>query len=72
MILTLDSKRRVTISAAPAPASPGDQFEAKFDAEEDRVIFKRRTNWLDIWKQRPVPMDEAPSRSRAMPKKLKL
>ena len=75
MVVTLDSKRRVTISAAVAPASPGDQFEAKFDPDEDQVILKRikrRTKWMEIWKQCPVLMDELPARSRELPKKPKL
>ncbi len=75
MIVTLDNKRRVSIPAAVAPAMPGDQFDASFDAEEDVVILrrvKRKANWLEIWKQCPVPMDDVPPRSRELPKKLKL
>lgn len=75
VIVTLDSKRRVSIPAAVAPATPGDQFDASFDAEEDVVILrrvKRKADWLAVWKQCPVPMDDLPPRSREMPKKLKL
>ena len=75
MIVTLDNKRRVSIPAALAPAMPGDQFDASFDAEEDVVILrrvKRKANWLEIWRQCPVPMDDVPPRSRELPKKLKL
>jgi len=75
MIVTLDAKRRLTISASLAPASPGDQFEARFDAEEDSVILrriKRKTKWLEIWKQCPQPLDDLPPRSRELPKKLRL
>jgi hypothetical protein len=75
MVVTLDDKRRVSIPAALAPASPGDQFDATFDPEEDTVTLrriKRKTKWLDIWKQCPVPMDELPRRSREMAKKIKL
>jgi hypothetical protein len=75
MIVTLDSKRRLTISAALAPAAPGDQFDARFDADEDVVTLRRirrKTKWLDIWKQCPVPMDDVAARSRETPKKLKL
>jgi hypothetical protein len=74
MIVTLDEKRRLTISASLAPASPGDQFEARFDVEHDAIILlriKRKTKWLEIWKQCPEPMDELP-RGRELPKKLKL
>jgi hypothetical protein len=75
VIVTLDSKRRLTISPSLAPASPGDQFDAKFDADDDVVILrriKRRVKWLDVWKQCPVPMDDLPPRGREMPKRLKL
>jgi hypothetical protein len=75
MIVTLDAKRRVSIPAALAPAAPGDQFDASFDAEEDVVRLrriKRKSDWLEIWKQCPVPMDGLPSRRREMPKKLDL
>jgi hypothetical protein len=75
MVLTLDSKRRLTISAALAPASPGDQFDARFDPEEDVVILrriKRKKDWLKVWKECPVPMDDLPPRRRELPKKLKL
>jgi hypothetical protein len=53
MIVTLDAKRRVSIPAALAPAAPGDQFEASFDAEDDIVLLrrlKRKPNWLEVWK----------------------
>ena len=75
MIVTLDAKRRVSIPAALAPATPGDQFDASFDAEEDVVLLrrlKRKPNWLEVWKQCPVPMDDLPPRSRELPKKRKL
>ena len=65
----------VRIPVALAPTAPGDQFEASFDAEDDVVILrrlKRKPNWLEVWKQCPVPMDDLPPRSREMPKKLKL
>jgi hypothetical protein len=74
MIVTLDAKRRVSIPAALAPAAPGDQFEASFDPEDDAVILRRlarKANWLKVWKQCPVPMDEVPPRSRELPKRLK-
>lgn len=75
MIVTLDAKRRLSIPATLAPAKPGDQFDAVFDAEEDAVIFRRisrRKSWLDVMKACPVPMDDLPPRSRELPKKLKL
>ncbi len=73
MIVTLDAKRRVSIPVALAPAAPGDQFDASFDAEDDVVILrriKRKANWLEVWKQCPVEMDDLPPRSRELPKKL--
>jgi hypothetical protein len=75
MVVTLDSKRRLTVSASLAPSAPGDQFEATFDAEEDTVVLrriKRKANWLEVWKQCPVPMDDLPPRARELPKKRKL
>ena len=75
MIVTLDAKRRVSIPFALAPATPGDQFDASFDAEDDVVILrrlKRKPNWLEVWKQCPVPMDDLPPRNRERPKRLKL
>ena len=75
MIVTLDAKRRVSIPASLAPAVPGDRFEARFDPEEDVVTLrrvKRTPNWLELWKQCPVPMDDLPPRSRELPKKGRL
>jgi hypothetical protein len=75
MIVTLDAKRRVSIPAALAPASPGDQFEASFDEDEDAVVLRRvprRKSWLQVMKECPVPMDDLPARSRELPKKPKL
>jgi hypothetical protein len=75
MIVTLDAKHRVSIPAAVAPTTPGDQFDASFDAEEDVVVLrriKRKTGWLEVWKKCPTPMDDLPPRGKEMPKKLKL
>lgn len=75
MIVILDSKRRLTVAASLAPAAPGDCFDAQFDADEDAIIFrriKRKANWLEIWQQCPVPMDDLPPRRRELPKRVKL
>jgi hypothetical protein len=75
MVLTLDDKRRLTISTSLAPAAPGDQFDATFDPEEDVVVLrriKRKSNWLKTLKACPVPMDDLPARSRELPKDRKL
>jgi hypothetical protein len=75
MIVTLDSKRRLTIPVDLAPTTPGDRFEAIFDPDEDVVFFrriKRKSGWLKIWKSCPVPMDNLPPRSRELPRKIKL
>ncbi|MCW5558607.1 MAG: hypothetical protein KIT22_12340 [Verrucomicrobiae bacterium] len=75
MIVTLDSKRRLTVAAALAPASPGDCFDAQYDTDEDTIIFRRirrKASWLETWRQCPVPVDEIPPRSRELPKKVKL
>ena len=60
MIVTLDSKRRLTVPAA-VPAKPGDHFLIDFDAEEDALMCRRiasKPNWLKVLKACPVPMDE--------------
>jgi hypothetical protein len=75
MVLTLDAKRRITLASSLAPASPGDQFDATFDPEEDVVVLrriKRKRDWLKTLKACPVSMDDLPARSREFPKKLKL
>jgi bifunctional DNA-binding transcriptional regulator/antitoxin component of YhaV-PrlF toxin-antitoxin module len=76
MIVTLDSKRRLTIPAALAPAAAGDAFDAIYDQQEDEIVLRRvkrkRESWLDVLKKCPVPMDDLPPRSREYPKKLKL
>lgn len=71
----MDSKRRLSVPATLAPAKPGDQFDATFDADEDVVVLRRlprRKSWLRVMKECPVPMDDLPSRGRELPKKLKL
>jgi len=75
MIVTLDAKRRLSIPAALAPAAPGDQFDARYDADDDTVILrrvKRKASWLEVLKKCPVPMDDLPPRSRDLPRKLNL
>jgi hypothetical protein len=70
MIVTLDTKRRLTVPAALAPASPGDYFDARFDAEEDAFVFRRlagKENWLTVLKACPVSPDDVPPRARAPP-----
>lgn len=41
MIVTLDEKRRLTVPVALAPAAPGDAFDARFDVDDDTIIFRR-------------------------------
>lgn len=41
MIVTLDAKRRLTVPAGLSPASPGDTFDARFDAEENELLLRR-------------------------------
>ncbi len=67
MIVTLDAKRRLTVPAGLAPASPGDYFEAHFDAEEDTLVFRRvagKEDWLAVLKACPVSPDDVPPRRR--------
>ncbi len=72
MIVTLDSKRRLTVPASLAPAAPGDYFEARFDSEEDTIVFRRiatKPDWLAVLKDCPVNMDDVPARRRELPKR---
>src|SRR5580704_9421027 len=66
MIVILDAKRRLTVPAGLAPASPGDYFDAHFDAEEDALVFRRlpgKENWIAVLKACPV----SPRRRAAAP-----
>ena len=75
MILILDAKRRLTVPAALAPASPGDAFEARFDADENEIVFRRIAgagDWLAVLSECPVSMDDLPRRRRATAKRRRL
>jgi hypothetical protein len=75
VILTLDAKRRLTVPAALAPARPGDAFEARFDAEENEIVFRRMAgagDWLAVLSACPVSMDDLPRRRRAPAKRRRL
>jgi hypothetical protein len=75
MIVTLDEKRRLTVPRKLAPASPGDHFQAEFDAEEDVLTFRRiasKADWLAVLEACPVPMDHLPSWRREPSKRRRL
>jgi len=75
MIVTLDSKRRLTVPASLAPASPGEYFDAQFDEEEDAIVFRRlagKEDWLAVLKECPVSMDDVPPRRRETARRRKL
>ncbi len=75
MIVTLDSKRRLTVPAALAPTSPGEYFDARFDAEEDAIVFRRLAgteDWLAVLKECPVSIDDVPLRRRETARRHKL
>ena len=75
MIVTLDSKRRLTLPTALIKARPGQSFNARFDADEDALIFRRlpeKEDWLEVLAQCPVAMDDIPPRRRELPKRRKL
>jgi len=67
MTVTLEAKRRPTVPAGLSPASPGDPFDARFDAEENEFVFRRIAgagDWLAVLSECPVSMDDLPSRRR--------
>ena len=75
MIMILDAKRRLTVPATLAPTAPGDAFEARFDAEENEIVFRRIAgtgDWLAILSECPVSMDDVPRRRKAAPKRRRL
>ncbi len=76
MIVTLDEKRRLTVPLALAPTTPGDAFDARFDDEEDAIVFRRvkrgGRSWLAILKACPVSIEDLQPRSREYPRKRKL
>ena len=75
MIVTLDAKRRLIVPSGLAPTSPGDYFDASFDAEEDALVFRRlpgKESWLTVLKACPVSPDDVPRRRRAPARRRKL
>jgi hypothetical protein len=75
MVVTLDAKRRLTVPTTLAPTRPGDYFEARFDAEEDAIVFRRlggQENWLAVMKACPLSPDDVPPRRRTPAKRRKL
>lgn len=74
MILTLDSKRRLTLPAS-LPARPRQSFDARFDADESALIFRPitdRQDWLEVLSDCPVSMDDVLPRRLELPKERKL
>ena len=75
MVVRLDAKRRLSVPTGLAPASPGDYFDARFDAEEDALVFRRlpvRENWLTVLKACPVSPDDVPRGRRTPARRRKL
>lgn len=75
MIIRMDSKRRLTLPASVAPATPGDAFEATFDVDEDSITFRRVSttgDWLKVLSECPVPMDDIPPRRKEPARRRKL
>jgi hypothetical protein len=75
VILTLDAKRRLTVPATLAPASPGDAFEARYDADENEIVFRRIAgtgDWLAVMSACPVPIEDFPRRRREFPRRRRL
>jgi hypothetical protein len=75
MLLSLDSKRRLTVPASLAPTRPGDFFDAQFHPDEDTLVFRRigaTGDWLAVLKECPVPMDDLPTRRGELPRRRKM
>jgi bifunctional DNA-binding transcriptional regulator/antitoxin component of YhaV-PrlF toxin-antitoxin module len=75
MIVTIDSKRRLTLPAGLISVEAGEHFDVLFDAEEDAVIFRRlpkQADWLDVLAECPISMDDIPPRRKDLPKRKKL
>jgi|ERR1700677_880040 len=75
VIVSIDSKRRLTVPMALAPTTPGDYFDAQFDPEEDSIVFRRlaaKSDWLAVMKECPLPIDDLPARRREFPRRRKL
>ena len=75
MRVILDSKRRLTVPVSLATTAPGDQFEARFDADDDAIVFRRvaaASDWLEVLKDCPTSMDDVPRRRRELPRRRKL
>ena len=75
MIVTLDSKRRLTLPVGLISAVKGDCFDVRFDPEEDAVVFRRlpaKEDWLTVLAECPVPMDDVPPRKKQLARRLKL
>ena len=75
MIVTLDSKRRLPVPASLAPASPGEYFDARFDEEEDAIVFRRlagKEDWVAVLKECPISMDDVPPRRGETARRRKL
>ena len=74
MRVILDSKRRLTVPVSLATTAPGDQFEARFDPDDDAIVFRRvaaASDWLAVLRDCPVAMDDLPRRRRAWPRRRK-
>jgi hypothetical protein len=75
MTVTLDSERRLTLPASLVKTEPGEMFDASFEADEGTITLRRaglNADWLSVWMECPVPMDDMPARSRELPKKIDL
>jgi len=60
------------VPGALAPAKPGDHFDARFDAEEDAIVFRRLSSgesWFAVLEECPVSPGDVPARRRAPAKR---
>ena len=75
MIVTLDSKRRLPVPASLAPASPREYLDARFDEDEDAIVFRRlagKEDWVAVLKECPVGIAAVPLWHRETARRRKL
>lgn len=61
MIVVVDSEGRLPIPESLGQALPGEAFEVSAGDADGTVVLRRvgvKTDWLEVLKECPVPMDD--------------